>query len=110
MDKLPRAAKSCQELPRAGNLCFLSRVFRKDVRPRGLPLQGTIPSFSSMLLSRPGGAVFKAICWLKDVANSCRLQEAKRFGKQLPAAKMANSAKRCQELQFVFFTRVGALF
>ena len=24
-----------------------------------------------MVFSRPGGAFFQAICWLKDVANSC---------------------------------------
>jgi len=34
-------------------------------------LQGTIPSLSAIVFSCPGGAFFKAICWLKDVASSC---------------------------------------
>ena len=62
VDKLPRAAKSWK-------FVFLNWGFRRDVRPRGLSLQGTIPSLSAMVFSRPGGAFFEAICWL---ANSCK--------------------------------------
>ena len=32
--------------------------FRRDVRPRGFSLQGTIPSLSAMVFSCPGGAFF----------------------------------------------------
>ena len=64
VDKLPRAAKSWK-------FVFFNGGFRRDVRPRGLSLQGTIPSLSAMVFSRPGGAFFAAICWLNDVANSC---------------------------------------
>ena len=50
---------------------FFNWGFRRDVRPRGLSLQGTIPSLSAMVFSRPGGAFVEAISWRNDVANSC---------------------------------------
>ena len=62
--QLSRAAKSWK-------FVFFNYGFRRDVRPRGLSLQGTIPSLSAMVFSCPGGAFFKAICSLKDVASSC---------------------------------------
>ena len=64
---------SCQELPRAGNLCFLTRVS-----------EGTL-GLVDYHCSFPVREVhfFKAICWLKDVVNSCGLQrwqtDAKRY-------------------------------
>ena len=36
--------------------------------PRGLSLQGTIPSLSAMVFSRPGGSFLEAIYWLNDLA------------------------------------------
>ena len=74
MDKLPRAAKSWK-------FVFLTTLIRRDVRPRGLSLQGTIPSLSSMVFSCPGGALFEGNLL------------AKRCGKQLRAAEVANRCK-----------------
>ena len=64
VDKLPRAAKSWK-------FVFFNWGFRRDVRPRGLSLQGTIPSLSAMVFSRPGGVFLEAIYWLNDLATSC---------------------------------------
>ena len=75
---------SCQELPRAAKswkFVFLTTLIRRDVRPRGLSLQGTIPSLSAMVFSCPGGALFEGNLL------------AKRCGKQLRAAEVANRCK-----------------
>ena len=79
-----QVAKSCQELPRAAKswkFVFLTTLIRRDVRPRGLSLQGTIPSLSAMVFSCPGGALFEGNLL------------AKRCGKQLRAAEVANRCK-----------------
>ena len=63
---------SCQELPRAGNLCFLTRVSEGtlglvDYHCRA-PFRPSVPWCFPVREVR----FFKAICWLKDVASSCR--------------------------------------
>ena len=81
-------------------------------RPRGLSLQGTIPSLSAMVFSCPGGAFFKAICWLKDVARSCSSRSrssaaatTKVAAEQLTAGAgqqeghVDTAVKSCQELE-----------
>ena len=91
------------------------------MRPRGLPLQGTIPSLSAMVFSRPGGAFFQAICWLNDVKNSCSSRSrssaaattnAKVAAEQLAAGagqqdghmdQLPRAAKSCQELEMCVF-------
>ena len=62
---------SCQELPRAGNLCFLTRVSEGtlglvDYHCRA-PFRPSVPWCFPVREVR----FFKAICWLKDVASSC---------------------------------------
>ena len=62
---------SCQELPRAGNLCFLTRVSEGTL---GLvDYHCRAPFRPSVPWCFPVREVhfFKAICWLKDVASSC---------------------------------------
>ena len=68
VDKLPRAAKSWKFV---FFIVFFNWGFRRDVTPRGLSLQGTIPSLSAMVFSRPGGVFLEAIYWLNDLATSC---------------------------------------
>ena len=85
-------------------------------RPRGLPLQGTIPSLSAMVFSRPGGAFFEAISWLNDVANSGSSRSrssaaatTKVAAKQLTAGAgqqeghVDTAVKSCQELEICVF-------
>ena len=62
---------SWQELPRAGNLCFLTRVSEGtlglvDYHCRA-PFRPSVPWCFPVREVR----FFKAICWLKDVASSC---------------------------------------
>ena len=62
---------SCQELRRAGDLCFLTRVSEGtlglvDYHCRA-PFSSSVPWCFPVREVR----LFKAICWLKDVANSC---------------------------------------
>ena len=80
---------SCQELPRAGNLCFLTRVSEGTL---GLvDYHCRAPFRPSVPWCFPVREVhfFKTICWLKDVVNSCGLQ------------RWQTGAKRCQELSRV---------
>ena len=112
VDKLPRAAKSWK-------FVFFNWGFRRDIRPRGLSLQGTIPSLSAMAFSRPGGVFLEAICWLNDLATSCSSRSrssaaatTKVAAEQLTAGagkqdghvdKLPRAAKSCQELEIYVF-------
>ena len=80
---------AAEQLPRAGNLCFLTRVSEGTL---GLvDYHCRAPFRPSVPWCFPVREVhfFKAICWLKDVVNSCGLQ------------RWQIGAKRCQELSRV---------
>ena len=109
----------CQELPRVAKswkIVFLNWSFRRDVRPRGLSLQGTIPSLSAMVFSRPGGAFLEAICVTKRFGNQLQqAQQKQRSSNNQSSSRAAYSrsraagrpcgqaAKSCQELEMCVF-------
>ena len=110
VDKLPRVAKSWKYV-------FFKWGFRRDVRPRGLSLQGTIPSLSAMVFSRPGGAFLEAICLTKRCGKQLQQPQQKQRSsnnqsEQLTAGarqqgghvdKLPRAAKSCQELEICVF-------
>ena len=79
VDKLPRAAKSWK-------FVFFNWGFRRDARPRGLPLQGT-------KCHGVFPCVFQAICSLKDVATSCSSRSRSSAAEQFTAG--AGSVLHC---------------
>ena len=107
---------SCQELPRAGNLCFLTRVSEGtlglvDYHCRA-PFRPSVPWCFAVREVR----FFKAICWLKDVASSCssRSRSSAAATTKVAAEQLTAGAgqqeghvdtvvKSCQELEMCVF-------
>ena len=87
VDKLPRVAKSWK-------CVFFKWGFRRDVRPRGLSLQGTIPSLSAMVFSRPGGAFLEAICVTKRFGNQLQQAQQKQRSRSSAAATTKVAAEQ----------------
>ena len=114
---------SCQELPRAGNLCFLTRVSEGTLGPVDYhcraPFRPSVPWCFPVREVR----FFKAICWLRDVASSCssRSRSSAAATTKVAAEQLAAGAgqqeghvdtvvKSCQELEiFCFLTRPRGL-
>ena len=107
---------SCQELPRAGNLCSLTRVSEGTL---GLvDYHCRAPFRRSVPWCFPVREVhfFKAICWLKDVASSCssRSRSSAAATTTVAAEQLTAGAgqqeghvdtvvKSCQELEICVF-------
>ena len=107
---------SCQELPRAGNLCFLTRVSEGtlglvDYHCRA-PFRPSVPWCFPVREVR----CVKAICWLEDVANSCssRSRSSAAATTKVAAEQLTAGAgqqeghvdtvvKSCQELEICVF-------
>ena len=88
---------SCQELPRAGNLCFLTRVSEGtlglvDYHCRA-PFRPSVPWCFPVREVR----FFKAICWLKDVASSCSRSRSSAAATTKVAAEQLTAGAGQQE-------------
>ena len=100
---------SCQELRRAGNLCFLTRVWEGtlglvDYHCRA-PFRPSVPWCFPVREVR----LFKAICWLKDVANSCRSRSSAAATTKVAAEQLTAGAGQ-QEGHVEKLPRAGILW
>ena len=91
---------SCQELPRAGNLCFFTRVSEGTFGPMDYHCRA--PFRSSVPWCFPVREVhffdFEAIYWLNDVANSCSSRSRSSAAATTKvAAKQLTAGARHQE-------------